>query len=133
MKSNSRQELEALAARVRSGSISRRQFMSRAAALGAGGVLSSALLSRATLAATPKRGGKFRVGIAHGSTTDSLDPGIFENGYMWVLNMTKNNHLAEVTVNGLEPELAESWEASADAATWRFRIRKGVEDRKSVV
>ena len=46
---------------------------------------------------------------------------------MAVLNVTKNNHLAEVTVNGLEPELAESWEASADAATWRFKIRKGVE------
>ena len=127
MQHTTKQKLSALAAEAGAGSISRRQFMARAAALGAGGVLSSGLFAQAVQAAMPKQGGKFRVGVAHGSTTDSLDPATFENGYMAVLNVTKNNHLAEVTVNGLEPELAESWEASADAATWRFKIRKGVE------
>ena len=120
-------ELSSLAAEAQAGSISRRQFMARAAALGAAGVLSSGLLTQAAQAAAPKRGGKFRVGVAHGSTTDSLDPATFENNYMSVLNYAQNNHLAEVTVNGLEPELAESWEASTDARTWRFKIRQGVE------
>ena len=120
-------ELKSLAAETRMGSISRREFMVRAGALGAGGVVASSLLSQAAFAATPKKGGKFRVGMAHGSTTDSLDPATFENGYMSVLNVTWNNHLAEVTPSGLEPELAESWEASSDASTWRFKIRKGVE------
>ena len=127
MQDTTKQKLSALAAEAGAGAISRRQFMARAAALGAGGVLSSGLFAQAVQAAMPKQGGKFRVGVAHGSTTDSLDPATFENGYMAVLNVTKNNHLAEVTVNGLEPELAESWEASADAATWRFKIRQGVE------
>ena len=120
-------KLESLATEARMGSISRREFMARAGALGAGAVMASSLLSPAALAATPKKGGRFRVGMAHGSTTDSLDPATFENGYMSVLNTTWNNHLAEVTTEGLEPELAESWEASADATTWRFKIRKGVE------
>ena len=120
-------ELGSLAAEARMGSISRREFMARAGALGAGGVMASSLLSQAALAAAPKKGGRFRAGMAHGSTTDSLDPATFENGYMSVLNVTWNNHLAEVTTTGLEPELAESWEASADATTWRFKIRKGVE------
>ena len=120
-------ELKSLATSARRGSLSRREFMARAGALGAGGVMTSSLLSQAALAATPKKGGRFRVGMAHGSTTDSLDPATFENGYMSVLNTTWNNHLAEVTTEGLEPELAESWEASADATTWRFKIRKGVE------
>ena len=125
--SNRDTKLESLATAARMGSMSRREFMARAGALGAGAVMASSLLSPAALAATPKKGGRFRVGMAHGSTTDSLDPATFENGYMSVLNTTWNNHLAEVTTEGLEPELAESWEASADATTWRFKIRKGVE------
>ena len=31
--------------------------------------------------ATPKRGGKLRIGMAHGQTSDSLDPGTHENGF----------------------------------------------------
>ena len=127
MTKDSKSKLSSLAAEVQKGSISRREFMTRAAALGAGGVLASSLLSQAAYAATPKKGGKFRLGLAHGSTTDSLDPATFENGFMSVLNVTKNNHLAEVTTSGLEGEIAESWEASFDASTWRFKIRKGVE------
>ena len=127
MTKDPKSKLSSLAAEVQKGSISRREFMARAAALGAGGVLASSLLSQAAYAATPKKGGKFRLGLAHGSTTDSLDPATFENGFMSVLNVTLNNHLAEVTSKGLEPELAESWEASSDAKTWRFKIRKGVE------
>ena len=38
------------------------------------------------------------------------------------------NSLTEVAANGqLAPELAESWEASPDAKSWHFKMRKGVE------
>lgn len=38
-----------------------------------------------------------------------------------------NNYLTEVDENsGVKPEIAESWEASADASTWTFSLKKGV-------
>ena len=109
-----------------SGTLSRREFIERAAALGVAAATASSLWSGAAHAA--QKGGRLRVGMAHGSTTDSLDPATFENGYMSTLNYTVNNHLAEIGTSGkLEPELAESWEASPDAREWTFKIRKGVE------
>ena len=110
------------------GKISRREFMGRTAALGVTTALAGTLCSQAVKAATPKKGGKLIVGLGHGSTTDSLDPATFENGFSNNLNYGVNNHLAEVQGDGsLAPELAESWEASSDATTWTFKIRKGVE------
>ena len=110
------------------GKITRREFMGRASALGIAVGLASSLASRAVLAAAPKKGGKFRLGLGHGSTTDSLDPATYENGFTANLDYTIANALTEVKADGqLGPELAESWEASADAATWTFKLRKGVE------
>ncbi|MDZ7749647.1 MAG: twin-arginine translocation signal domain-containing protein [Halofilum sp. (in: g-proteobacteria)] len=57
--------------------ISRRQFLAGAAALGAVS-LASGVINNPALAA-PKKGGRLRVGIGHGSTTDSLDPATYEN------------------------------------------------------
>ena len=110
------------------GKISRREFVTRAAALGVTTALASSLASQAVLAATPKKGGKLRMALAHGSTTDSLDPATYENAFTSTLNYAKNNHIGEVGTDGtLQPELAESWEASSDATTWTFKIRKGVD------
>ena len=77
----------------------------------------------------PKRGGTLRLGVGHGSTTDSLDPATFENGFSSGMGMGGLfNFLTEVDEqNQLAPELAEEWSASPDAMTWTFRIRKGVE------
>ncbi|NOX41004.1 MAG: ABC transporter substrate-binding protein [Alphaproteobacteria bacterium] len=109
-----------------SGKVSRRTFMQGATALGLTIAAASSLAVRAE-AATPKQGGMFRVGQGHGSTTDSLDPSTFENGFSTFLGFAIANHLTEVGPDGqLRPELAESYEASADAATWRFKLRKGV-------
>ncbi len=80
------------------------------------------------LRAQPVRGGTLRVGTAHGSTTDALDPGSWEADFMIFQAHTRNNYLSEIAADGsLIPELATGWEASADAATWTFNIREGVE------
>ena len=106
------------------GTLSRREFIERAAALGVAAATASSLWSGAAHAA--KKGGRLRVGMAHGSTTDSLDPAPFENGYTSTLNYTVNNHLAEIGTSGkLEPELAESWEASPDAREWDVQDSQG--------
>ena len=51
-------------------------------------------------AATPKRGGLLRVGMGHGSTTDTLDPGTHENGHSMATRYACSNHLAEVGPDG---------------------------------
>ena len=113
--------------RLRLGAISRREFMGRTAVLGVTTALATTMASHA-IAATPKMGGHLRAGIGHGSTTDSLDPATYENSWISGVNYAVHNHIAEVDMNGnLVPELAESWEASDDASTWRFKIRQGVE------
>ncbi|MDJ0683914.1 MAG: ABC transporter substrate-binding protein [Alphaproteobacteria bacterium] len=106
---------------------SRRGFLGGAAAGGAALAGLPALGSQAQ-AATPKKGGHLRVGIGHGSTTDSLDPGTFENDFTIGLGYTIHNHLAEINADGdLVGEIAESWEASDDASVWTFKLRSGVE------
>ena len=65
------------------GQIGRREFLARATAVGALAAVSPAIMSGTAEAATPKQGGTVRFGIGHGSTTDSLDPGTFENAYIW--------------------------------------------------
>jgi peptide/nickel transport system substrate-binding protein len=78
--------------------------------------------------AAPKKGGTLRLGIGHGSTTDSLDPATFENLYMQTVGAACYNKLTEVGNTGeLLPEAAESWDVSPDAKTWTFKLRKGVE------
>ncbi len=109
------------------GKITRRHFMQAATALGASTALATSMAGHA-LAATPKKGGTLRLGIGHGSTTDSLDPGTFENLYMQVVGGAVYGKLTEVANSGdLVPELAESWDVTPDAKTWTFKLRQGVE------
>lgn len=108
--------------------MNRREFMQRAAILGIGMSVASNIWPNTGQAATPKKGGHFRLGLGHGSTTDSFDPGTIQNDFGTVLSFARNNHIGEVTSEGkLIPELAESWEVSPDAKTWHFKVRKGIE------
>ena len=69
-----------------------------------------------------------RLAMGHGSTTDTFDPAIIENGLQWVGMFALCNTITELAADGkLVPSLAESWESSPDAKVWRFKIRKGVE------
>lgn len=110
------------------GKISRRHFIQGALALG---VSMTSAISYVDLAkaATPKKGGRFRIGITGGATSDVLDPGQMLDTYInnLLFGQVRNN-LSEVDQNGdLIPELAESWESSPDAKTWHFKVRQGVE------
>jgi len=119
--------INALQQQLLTGRLSRRQFIMNAVA--AGIALPSALgMAGNALAMTPKSGGRLRHGTGYGSTTDSLDPGTYENSMMTGVGYAYGNHLTEVDSNGqLIPELAESFEPSADAKPWVFNLRKGVE------
>ncbi len=78
--------------------------------------------------AAAKRGGTLRLGLNGANTSDSWDGRTHSDHFM--INMghgTVFDCLTEVTAAGeLVGELAESWEASADAKTWTFNLRKGV-------
>lgn len=107
----------------------RRMFFKGAAALG----LASAMPSR--VLAQPKRGGRLRVAMGHGSTSDSFDPALYSNFYMRAQTLARNNMLTEIAPDQtLRGELAEAFEPNETADVWRFKIRQGVEfhDGKSL-
>jgi len=107
-----------------SGRIGRRQFMSGAIYSGLTVTLASAVADRVQ-AATPRRGGHLNVGHAHGATSDSRDPGHFENGFQNAMTFGYNGYLTKVGLDGtVQPDLAESWESTPDATQWTFRIRE---------
>ena len=108
--------------------ISRREFIGRAMALGATTALATTMAGTALRAATPRQGGTLRIGIAEGSTTDTLDPATIGTNYELFVAYGLRNHLTEVSNTGeLAPELCESWDSSDDAVTWTFKLRKGIE------
>ena len=129
-----RQYIDRQKQKFAAGHIDRRQFLTGVIAAGVA-VPTALSMADKVMAATPKQGGFFKQGFGHGSTTDSLDPGTHENGFMQNFVYSYTNNLTEVDNHGkLVPELAESFEASDDAATWTFKLRDGVEfhDGKSL-
>jgi len=80
------------------------------------------------LASQPKTGGTLRVGLGHGSISDSLDPATWNNYFMQAAGFARCNCLTEIAPDGtLVPELAESWESPDGGKTWVFKLRSGVE------
>jgi peptide/nickel transport system substrate-binding protein len=120
-------KLELAKKAVARGKLSRRDFMQYAMAGGisltaAGTLFSTAARSQA------KPGGHFRVGLGHGSTTDSFDPARFASGldFSWGKGLS-GAPLVRINPKGaVEPYLAESMEPSDGAKKWVFKLRKGV-------
>ncbi len=109
----------------KAGRISRRKFVQGASMLGLAAVTPGVLN---TAHAAPKKGGKFTVGLGAGSTTDTLDPGQYENDFEQGSAYARYNYLTEIDTTGnLIGELAESWEVTPDAKIWTFKLRRGVE------
>ena len=114
---------------VSSPSLNRRQILSggvSAAALVAGGTVVAP--SRSARADTPQSGGHLRLGITDSSSDETLDMTLATTIVPGVAAGALYNNLVEVDANNEPiPELAESWEASADARRWVFTLRQGVE------
>jgi peptide/nickel transport system substrate-binding protein len=121
-------EIEFLSHQVVAGRHSRRDFLGRATALGVSATFANTLLSGAAMAAGPVRGGILKIGLAGGTSTDSLDPALSGNSVANNIGRTWGEELVELTVTGeLKPKLATEWSSSADAKVWTFKIRKGVQ------
>ena len=108
--------------------MSRRDFMQFAIAAGMAPALASATFDNAVAQSTPRKGGKFRIAIGHGSTTDTLDPatypGLFSAVALWG---TASNGLTEIDADGnVVGDLAETIETSADLKKWVFKLHNGL-------
>ncbi|OCP16129.1 ABC transporter substrate-binding protein [Ensifer sp. LC163] len=120
-------ELEFMSRQVAAGRLSRREFMGRAAALGVTIASAQTLLGSAARAAGPVKGGTLRAGLVGGESTNSLDPATWASQVPYTLGRCWGEQLLEVAPTGeIEYRLAESYEASSDAKTWSFKIRKDV-------
>lgn len=121
-------ELDFLSRAVATGRLSRREFLGRAAALGVSAALANTMLSGAAQAQTPQKGGALKMGLVGGESTNSLDPAQFLTQVPQNFGCTWGETLAiQSPADGsAQPVLAESWDASADATEWSFKIRKGV-------
>jgi peptide/nickel transport system substrate-binding protein len=121
-------ELEYWTQQIVKGRISRREFMGRAAALGVTTALATTMLSAAGVAATPKKGGSAKFGLAHGATTDTGDPAAYpDTGTQVPFWGAMSNSLTEVDAKGnITADLCESMEPADKAAKWVFKLRKGV-------
>ncbi len=109
------------------GKMSRREFMGRAAALGASSAMISTMISETQAAETPKKGGTLRLGLGGGSTTDSLELGSYNDSVMIDASHSICNGLVEWGQDGKPiPDLAETLEPKNGAATWVLKLRKGV-------
>nr|WIE89117.1 ABC transporter substrate-binding protein [Mesorhizobium sp. WSM4875] len=109
------------------GTITRRQLIQGGAAAGLGMSLSGVMPNISYSQEQPKRGGSLKLGLAAGSTTDSLDPRAPGQTFLYVARAGLYNYLIEMDSDKkLVPELAESWDVSKDAKQWVFNIRKGV-------
>jgi peptide/nickel transport system substrate-binding protein len=123
-------DMEQLNALVANGKLSRREFVSRASALGVGSSLGGLLLAGEAAAQTkktPKKGGTLRVGMEGGSASDSLDPRTYADSIMIAASLTLMNGFIEIGNDGkAKGELLESWSTKPGATEWVFNVRKGI-------
>ncbi|MEP9372419.1 ABC transporter substrate-binding protein [Mesorhizobium sp. KR1-2] len=121
-------ELEFLSRRVATGKLSRRDFLGRAAALGVTAAFANTLMGNAARAAGPQKGGTLKAGMQGGESTNSLDPASWQSQVPYKFGRQWGEQLVQLAPDGeVKPCLAEEWGASADAKTWTFKIRKGVQ------
>lgn len=121
-------QLDFYSGRVTAGKMTRREFIGKATALGVSAAMASTMFADAARAAGPVKGGTIKLGIQGGESTNSLDPALAASTTPLVNLRNFGDCLVNVDADGnIEHRLAESVEASADAKTWMFKIRKGVE------
>ncbi|MDY0220308.1 MAG: ABC transporter substrate-binding protein [Desulfobacterium sp.] len=109
--------------------LTRRQFMAGTIAAGVAASIPGQGLFKNAWGSTPKRGGAMKLGLAGGSTTDSLDPATFSEVFdqMSTMGLYRNPFLELNRSGELEPELVTEWSPEPGAKVWNFKLRKGVE------
>jgi peptide/nickel transport system substrate-binding protein len=109
------------------GKLSRRDFVQFVMAAGATAAAANSMFATAARA-EPKKGGIFKAGIAHGQTTDSLDPATWDNG----MNFAYGKSIMGAPLVQIDQKanvvghVAESFEPAEGAKKWIFKLRKGV-------
>jgi len=121
-------QLKKLTAKVAEGAMTRREFVTRAAALGVTAAAASAMLTseaRADGHAKPVAGGTFRLGVSGGESTNTQDPASWASDAPLAIGFFWGEPLVELSEDGeLRGLVAESWEGSQDASVWTFKIRE---------
>lgn len=109
------------------GRMSRREFTQLALASGLTLTAASTMYSSA-VRAEPKKGGTLKIGVGHGATTDSMDPGLYPDQFTGTaLWGTLANSLTEIDADGnVMGDVAESFEPADGAKKWVFKVRKGI-------
>jgi len=122
------QKAKSLQSSFISGEISRRDFVATSMALGVSLAGATAVVNEVE-AATPKNGGRLRIGITGGATSDVLDPGKILDAYMINVSMGQvRPNMTKINPDGsVEGDLSSGWQASNGAKTWKFDVRQGVE------
>ena len=97
----------------------------KALQMGAASAGALAVGTSAARAQEKNKGGTLRLGLSGANTSDSFDGATTTDAFGQVITFgTVFDCLTEVAADGsLKGELAESWEASADAKEWTFRLR----------
>ena len=115
--------LDRLVSELRAGRIGRRDFMRGAAALG----LSMGIVSPLVAQETPKRGGRLRVGMVGGGTSETLDPNRSLNEIDIARTHVLFDQLTDIGPGGeIVNVLAEEFSPNADGSVWKIRVRSGV-------
>lgn len=108
--------------------INRRGFLAGTAALGLAAGLGTSLVAGEAHAQEPKRGGHLKLGLKGGAATDVLDPATYSASVLFVIGRLWGDTLVETDpkTGAPLPSIATSWEPSADASVWTFKIRNDI-------
>ncbi|PTM92130.1 ABC transporter substrate-binding protein [Mycoplana dimorpha] len=109
-------------------SINRRGFLAGTAALGLAAGFGATMTAGEARADEPKRGGHLKLGLKGGAATDVLDPATYTASVLFVIGRLWGDTLVETDpqTGSALPSIATSWEPSADASVWTFKIRDDV-------
>jgi peptide/nickel transport system substrate-binding protein len=107
--------------------LTRRQVLERAAATGIVIGSAGALGTAAATAATPKRGGRLRIGMVGGGQSETLDPNLAVSTIDTCRVLTLYDLLVHAKPDlSLEMRLATAFEPNKSATKWTIKLRKGV-------